>query len=101
MDRLRALLPRVAGPSLGLAKTIEQCVTDALRRVDRVLADLVDAEALDEVVGPLQVVRVLAVVLEEDLGRLERRLGRLDGDEQVRLANALPCRAADDHLPTA
>ena len=94
-------LPRVARRRLRLPQPVEQPVPHAVRRVHRLLADLVDPDALDEVVGPLEIVGVLAVVLEEQLRRLERRLGRLDRDQQVGLAHRLAGGAADHHLPAA
>ena len=52
-----------------LRRRSSSACADGVGRVDRVLADLLDAEALDEVVGALEVVGVLAVVLEEELAR--------------------------------
>ena len=74
---------------------------DGVERVDGLLPHLLDPEPLDEVVGPLEIVRVLAVVLEEELGRLERGLRGLDRRQQIGLAHGLACRPADDHLPAA
>ena len=73
----------------------------ALRRIDGLATDLVDAEPLDEVVGPLQIVGVLAVVLEEQLRGFERRRGRFDRGQQIRLPHRLAGGAADDDLPAA
>src|SRR6185369_12001952 len=101
MLRRHPFLPRVARPRLRLAQPLEQTLPDPVLRVDRLFPHLLDPEALDEVVGAFEVVRVLAVVLEEELGGLERQLRRLDRREQIGLAHALPGCAADDDLPAA
>ncbi len=70
-SRRKALQPCIVGLVLRLAQTRSSraCFT-SWRGVDGLLADLLDAESLDEIVGALQVVGVLAVVLEEQLARL-------------------------------
>ncbi len=80
VDRRLTLEPCVARRRLRLVQPVEQRLFHGLGRVDRVLAHLVDAEPFDEVVRPLQIIRLLAVVLEEQFGRLERLFGGFDGD---------------------
>src|ERR1051325_2171660 len=99
MTRLVAFEPRVARQAFGFAQPFAQTLLHGERRVNRFAADFLDADALDEVVRAFEEVRVLAVVLKEESRRLERFLCRLDGDEQVRLANFFPRGAANDHLP--
>src|SRR5262245_59490702 len=96
-----ALQPGITGAGLRLREAIPQAGFDRVRGVDRLLPDLLDAESLDEVVRALEIVGVLAVVLEEELRRLERLLGGLDRRQQIRLAHRLACGATDDHLPAA
>src|SRR5688500_10474234 len=98
---LYAFLPSIARAGLRLPEAIEQRVPHVVGRVDRFLPDRVDADPLDEVVRPLQIVGVLAVILEEQLRRFERRVRRLDGYQQVRLADVLARGAAYHHLPAA
>jgi hypothetical protein len=83
IDGLVALGPGVVRKGLGFLQAGEQRLLLTGCGVDRFLARLLDADALDEVVRPFEIVGVLAVLLEEQHGGLERLLGGLDGDQQV------------------
>ena len=67
--------PCIDGARLRLARAgrAAPCL-HRVRRIDGLLADLLDAQPLDEVVGALEIVGVLAVVLEEQLRGFERLL---------------------------
>src|SRR5262249_1308045 len=99
VDRRLPLEPGVPGQRLRLPQPIEQALFHVFRRVCRVFPYLIDPTALDEVVRPLEIVAVLAVVLEKELGGLERLFSRLDGDQQIRFAPRFARGPADDHLP--
>ncbi len=62
---------------------------------------LLDAEALDEVVRAFQVLRVLAVVLHEAAHVSEHLVVGVDGAEHVALAHLRAGGAADVDLPAA
>ena len=74
IDGLLAFQPCIVRKRLRSREPIEQAALLFVRRVDRFLADLFDAQPLDEIVAAFQVVGVLAVVLEEQLGGLQRLL---------------------------
>src|SRR5690606_8561616 len=64
-------------------------------------AEAIDAHALDEVVGALEVPRVLAVVLHEAPDEGQRLLVRVDDAQDVALTHARAGPAADVDLPAA
>src|SRR5256885_1372352 len=101
MTRFIAFQPRVASKTFGFAEAFAQTLLHGERRVNGFSPDFPNADALDEVVGTFQIVRVLAVVLEKERCSLKSFFGGFDSDKQVCFANFLSCCAANDHLPCA
>src|SRR3954469_11209412 len=98
MHRVVALAPRVGvGRRLGDPVALQQRVHVRRHR----LAHGVDAHALEEPVGPLEVLGVLAVVLQEGQRPADRLRAGLHGHQQVALAHRPARRAADVDLPAA
>src|SRR5436305_1084668 len=87
--------------STRVRKVLTQAGVRRVGRIHRFFADLLDSYSLDEVVCPLQVICTLAVVLEEERGRIKRLFGTFNGDQQICLAHLLPRCAAHDNLPAS
>src|SRR5579872_948777 len=101
MYRCLALQPCVFRQCFGADQTVEQLLPLRLSSVYSLLANLLNAQALDEVVSALQVVRVFAVVLEKEIARFKSLFRGFHRDQQVGLADRFAGSPSHHHLPTA